>query len=281
MTLGNDKTNGDILTPEEWNAMATDQLTRLKNDGSVVWTGDQDSDGHTIKNLAAPSDNNDAVRKSDLDTHKNDMSNPHSVDKSDVGLGSVENISLSTWAGTENITTVGTLSSGNADAVVTDASTSAKGKVKLAIASEVDAGISTSVAVTPDALAGSIFGIRTVQIAVTAPDGAVGTGDGMAYFVIPPEMNGMDLVDADAAVVAVSSSGTPTVQIHNTTDSQDMLSTRITIDVGEYTSYTAETAPVIDGDHAAVETGDIIRIDVDEAGTGIKGLIVVMSFRLP
>ena len=32
--------------------------------------------------------------------------------KSDVGLGSVENTALSTWAGTSNITTVGTISSG-------------------------------------------------------------------------------------------------------------------------------------------------------------------------
>ncbi len=34
------------------------------------------------------------------------------VSKSDVGLGSVENTALSTWAGTANITTVGTISSG-------------------------------------------------------------------------------------------------------------------------------------------------------------------------
>lgn len=39
--------------------------------------------------------------------------NPHSVSKSDVGLGSVENTALSTWAGSGNITTVGTLVSGN------------------------------------------------------------------------------------------------------------------------------------------------------------------------
>lgn len=38
--------------------------------------------------------------------------NPHSVTKSDVGLGSVENTALSTWAGSGNITAVGTLASG-------------------------------------------------------------------------------------------------------------------------------------------------------------------------
>tara|TARA_A200000159_G_scaffold43888_2_gene40284 strand:+ start:3190 stop:4365 length:1176 start_codon:yes stop_codon:yes gene_type:complete len=38
--------------------------------------------------------------------------NPHAVTASDVGLGSVENTALSTWAGSANITTVGTLASG-------------------------------------------------------------------------------------------------------------------------------------------------------------------------
>lgn len=35
--------------------------------------------------------------------------NPHLVTKSDVGLGSVENTALSSWAGTTNITTLGTI----------------------------------------------------------------------------------------------------------------------------------------------------------------------------
>lgn len=35
--------------------------------------------------------------------------NPHSVSKSDVSLGSVEDTALSTWAGTSNITTLGTI----------------------------------------------------------------------------------------------------------------------------------------------------------------------------
>jgi hypothetical protein len=176
---------------------------------------------------------------------------------------------------------VGTLTSGNVDAAVTDASTSAKGKVELAISSEVDTGTSTSLAVTPDALAGSNFGKRTVQIAITAPDISLTTGDGKSYFVIPPELNGMNLVDADAAVITSSSSGLPEIDIYNVTDSHDMLSTNITIDVGEYTSYTATTAPVINTSYDDVATGDIIRIDVDTAGTDTTGLIVILSFQLP
>lgn len=39
--------------------------------------------------------------------------NPHGVTASDVGLGAVDNISLNSWAGSANITTVGTLASGS------------------------------------------------------------------------------------------------------------------------------------------------------------------------
>jgi len=91
----------------------------------------------------------------------------------------------------------------------------------------------------------------------------------------------MNLVDADASVYTVSSSGLPTVQIHNVTDAQDMLSTRITIDVSEYSSYTAAAPPVINASYDDVVTGDRLRVDVDVAGTGTKGLDVILVFQLP
>jgi hypothetical protein len=47
-----------------------------------------------------------------LSTHTGSTSNPHSVTKSQVGLGNVENTQLSTWAGSENITTLGTITTG-------------------------------------------------------------------------------------------------------------------------------------------------------------------------
>lgn len=167
------------------------------------------------------------------------------------------------------------------DAYVTDATTSAKGKVELAIASEVDTGTSTSLAVTPDAFSGSVYGKRVVQIKVFDDATAVTTGDAKLVFCIPSELNGYNLVDADAFCSTASTSGTPTVQIRNVTDSQDMLSTRITIDQDEFTSYSAATAPVIDTTHDDVATGDRIAIDVDGAGTGTKGLGVILTFQLP
>jgi hypothetical protein len=48
----------------------------------------------------------------DLSTHVANTSNPHSVTKTQVGLGSVENTALSTWAGSTAITTLGTITTG-------------------------------------------------------------------------------------------------------------------------------------------------------------------------
>lgn len=117
---------------------------------------------------------------------------------------------------------------------------------------------------------------------MTDPNGAaLTTGDGKAYFTIPAALNGMNLVSVAAALTTVSSSGIPTVQIANVTDAVDMLSTKLTIDATELTSYTAATPAVIDTTKDDVVTGDLLRIDVDVAGTGAKGLSVVLGFQLP
>ena len=58
--------------------------------------------------------NNKAAKsvETTVSTHVGSTSNPHSVTKSQVGLGNVENTKLSTWSGSNNITTVGTITSG-------------------------------------------------------------------------------------------------------------------------------------------------------------------------
>lgn len=47
-----------------------------------------------------------------LGVHTSRTDNPHSVTKAQVGLGNVENTALSTWAGTNKITTLGTITTG-------------------------------------------------------------------------------------------------------------------------------------------------------------------------
>jgi hypothetical protein len=155
------------------------------------------------------------------------------------------------------------------------------GMPEVASSSEINTGTNTYKPITPDGFSGSVYGKRVIEIQVIDAATSVATGDGKAYIVIPSELNGYNLVDADAGVITVSSSGTPTVQIYNLTQTADMLSTLITIDANEYTSYTAATAPIIDTTNDDVATGDILRIDIDAAGTGTKGLIIILSFQLP
>lgn len=109
----------------------------------------------------------------------------------------------------------------------------------------------------------------------------VTTGDGKFIFAVSDDMDGMDLVDADAYVSTVGS-GTVTVQIRNITQTADMLSTAITIDAGENTSYEATTQPVINTATDDVTVADMIAIDVDGAGGGdAKGLGVILEFAHP
>jgi hypothetical protein len=98
---------------------------------------------------------------------------------------------------------------------------------------------------------------------------------------IPTKFNGMNLINADAYVTTVSSSGTPTFTITNVTDATTMLSTSITIDANEYTSYTAATAPAINASYDDVATGDRIKIKCTVAGTGTKGSGVILVFQKP
>lgn len=165
--------------------------------------------------------------------------------------------------------------------LVTAATTSAAGKVELAIASEINTGTDTGRAIGVDEFAGSNFGKRIIQVKVFDDATAATTGDGKVIFMIPVEFNGMNLVDVEAYVSGVSSSGALTIMVRNVTQAADMLSTAITIDVSENSSLTAAVAPVIDAANDDVATGDLIAIDVDGAGTSAEGLGVVLSFQLP
>lgn len=80
--------------------------------------------------------------------------------KTDLSLNNVENTAISSWAGSGNITTVGTLSSGDATSVVSQASAVGAGKIEIATNTETLTGTDTARAVTPDDLAymGSLTG---------------------------------------------------------------------------------------------------------------------------
>lgn len=209
------------------------------------------------------------------------------IARASAGVVSIEGNNIITTADVDDtpvngVTTAPVSSNWAYDHAALASSDTVAGHIELATTAETTTGTATDRAVTPDGLAGSDYGKRVIQIQVADPAGdAITTGDGKAYFFISSELNGYNLVDADACVTTVSSSGAPTVQVRNVTDSQDMLSTAITIDANEKTSYTAATAPVINTSYDDVATGDEIAIDIDGAGTGAKGLTVILTFQKP
>lgn len=147
-----------------------------------------------------------------------------------------------------------------------------------ASASDINTGTSTTKFNTPDALAGSYAGTKSLSVQVFDGTTDVATGDGKAYITIPEALNGMNLVRAQATVVTAGTTNATTVMIHNKTDTQDMLSGAISIASGG----TVGTVGTINTSYDDVATNDILRIDVDSVSTTApKGLMVVLEFRLP
>jgi hypothetical protein len=118
----------------------------------------------------------------------------------------------------------------------------------------------------------------TLHIKVYGERQTVQTGDGKFIFMVSEDMDGLDLSSVEMYVTTVSSSGIVQVQIRNITQAADMLSTRVQCDATEKNSKDAATAAVIDTANDDVAWGDHLAIDVDAAGTGAKGLGVILVF---
>lgn len=198
--------------------------------------------------------------------------------RSTAGAGDIEELSTSS----AGVAFIAAADAAAQTALLSASSTTVSGRVEIATAAETSTGTDATRAVSPDGFAHSDYGKRVVQIQVSDPNGsAITTGDGKAYFRVNSLMNGWNLVAVAAHVTTVSSSGIPTVQIANVTDTVDMLSTKLTIDANEKDSSSAANAAVIDATKDDVATGDELRIDIDVAGTGAKGLIVELTFQAP
>lgn len=89
--------------------------------------------GNSTIHITATERTNWNAAASTLSTHIDNVSNPHSVTKEQVGLGNVEDTKLSTWAGTTNITTLGTISGGTWHGSVVEVLYGGTGKSSIAI----------------------------------------------------------------------------------------------------------------------------------------------------
>lgn len=160
--------------------------------------------------------------------------------------------------------------------------------VELATSAETNTGTDAGRALTPDGVAGSIFGTKAFAVEVFPAATALSTGDGKKYIPIPASLNGMNLIRLQMILFAKSTSGVPTVQIArgrqaNSTSAHtfvDMLTTKLTVDANEYNSGDA-TAYVIDTSNDDLATYDLLRVDVDVAGTAATGMWIVFEAQLP
>lgn len=133
----------------------------------------------------------------------------------------------------------------------------------------------------PMNLAAVLFIKVTSDLAASA---SVATGDGQFVFEVSKDMDGLTLTEVETYVTTVSSSGKPTIQLRKIRagfGDNDILSTKCEIDANEKNSKDAAIQPVINATYDDVLWGDHIAIDVDIAGTGAKGLGVILTFRLP
>ena len=121
------------------------------------------------------------------------------------------------------------------------------------------------------------FTERTLVIKCVADTIGPSVGNGITHVTIPSTLDGKNLSSAQAHVYTAGTGSTTTVQLHNLTDGQDMLSTPITIDASEKDSSTAAT-PSVTGSYTGVSTADVIRIDVDVVASSTLGLEVRMVF---
>jgi hypothetical protein len=97
----------------------------------------------------------------------------------------------------------------------------------------------------------------------------ISTGNGQLEWQMPYCFT---LTGVYATVKTTSSSGVPSIQIQQ--NALDILSTAITIDVGEKTSRTAAVAPVIADN--TLDINGVITFDLDVVGTGVTGLIIYL-----
>lgn len=182
-----------------------------------------------------------------------------------------------------------------ADAGVTtvgDATSAVAGKIRTAITSGVNVGDGVDRAVTPKALADSVFGQKNIAIQVLAGDGDVTSGDGQAYVRVPPALSGMNIIGVYGNLVGPSTTGFVAVQIARGRQTgaasanftySDVLSAsrKLRIDEDEYDSSDSVSAVIINTANDDLQPGDMLRVDIDTAGGGALGLNVNIVCQLP
>jgi hypothetical protein len=163
------------------------------------------------------------------------------------------------------------------------ASATVSGPVELATTAETTTGDDATRAVTPDGLSQSVYGEKVIQMVCVDFATALTTGSKF-YFHVPSTLNGFNIVHAHAETLADPSGATIIVDLHNATQSDaGILSGKLIIGIGEHGSDESGGSHTVDGGQDDLQTNDVIRVDIDQIGSGDPGtgLIVTLICRLP
>ena len=121
---------------------------------------------------------------------------------------------------------------------------------------------------------------KTVSIGVVAPTIPVQTGNGQAYFVVPPEVNGKSINFAHAYVITTGLGNTTDIMLTRTRGGStvNILNNSLRIDSGENGTDSAANAYSINTSNDDLLTYDLIAINITGTHTTpAKGLIVTLQ----
>lgn len=121
---------------------------------------------------------------------------------------------------------------------------------------------------------------RVVILKVYNEASAISTGDGKMYFAVPNELSGLDLKSCGGHLYTAATSGVVQVQFARLSAASaiDMLTSKLEWDATEKDTATAGSAAVINASYDDVATGQEVRVDIDAAGSGAKGMEVRLAF---
>jgi len=181
------------------------------------------------------------------------------------------------------LTTLGTVTTGNVDAVVSQATTSLAGKAEFATAAEINTGTSTTHSVGVDQFVASNRNLRfmTFVLVAAATANTVQSSIGGRWYL--PFTGTLVQADAtpywfSASTTTAGTTGTMVVDIHKN-GTTVMTTNKLNIDTGEFSTGTAATLP--DLTTTAITAGDYLEFDVDAIHTTpANGLIVTIAIRI-
>lgn len=252
--------------------LATGINACLNKNGQNSPTANISWGGFKITNLAAASNNGEAVRYEQLANYQLYSQVLTEIDAAGVALDTGLYGTGPKTVATYSLTAGGRALGGVAGTINTFPYFSAANTVTLG--SITAAGRAMAAAATAAAQVALLPVPYDLVVAISDETTAITTGTAKVTMRAP---RALTIVSAKASLATASSSGLPTFDVNK--NGASIFSTVITIDASETTSVTAATPPVLGT--TALAADDILTFDIDVAGTGAKGAKITLVCTTP